>query len=62
MSREVCVRIFRNQGWEMPLDLFDNQPTEELTLWKAIELCMKYPEIRNSQNRKRHEYLVHPAD
>ena len=56
VSREVCVRIFKNQAWEIPTDLADNQPTGELTLWKAMELCMKYPEIRNSQNKKRHEY------
>jgi integrase len=56
VSREVCVRIFRNQAWEMPADLSDNQPTGELSLWKAMELCMKYPEIKNSQNKKRHEY------
>ncbi len=56
VSREACVRIFKNQAWEMPSDLSDNQPTGELTLWKAMELCMKYPEIRNSQNKKRHEY------
>ena len=24
-SREVCVRIFKNQGWEMPVDLCDEQ-------------------------------------
>jgi hypothetical protein len=33
VSREVCVRIFKNQSWEIPPDLSDNQPTGELTLW-----------------------------
>jgi integrase len=56
VSREVCVRIFKNQSWEMPPDLCGDQPAEELTLWRAMELCMKYPEIRNSPNKKRHEY------
>jgi hypothetical protein len=56
-SREVCVRVFKNQGWEMPPDLSNEQGVrEELTLWKAIGLCLKYPEIKNSPNRERHEY------
>jgi integrase len=56
VSREVCVRIFKNQAWEIPADLSDNQPTGELTLWKAIALCLKYPEVKSSPNRRRHEY------
>lgn len=56
VSRETCVRLFKNQDWEIPPDLSDSEPTEELTLWKAMQLCMKYPEIKNSQNRQRHEY------
>ncbi len=56
VSREVCVRIFMNQGWELPPDLLDAQPTEELTLWRAIELFLKYPEIKNSPNKERYDY------
>ncbi|MBI5249919.1 MAG: tyrosine-type recombinase/integrase [Desulfomonile tiedjei] len=56
-SREVCVRIFKNQGWEMPPDLCDEHVAkDELTLWRAIGLCLKYPEVKNSPNRQRHEY------
>lgn len=57
VSREVCVRMFQNQGWKIPPDLgMGETVAEELTLWKAIELSLKYPEIRNSPNRERLEY------
>jgi len=56
-SREVCVRMFQNQGWEVPQDLLSERPVrKELTLWEGIEICLKYPEVRNSPNRERHEY------
>lgn len=63
-SRMVCVRLYRNQGWELPDGLI-NPPSEEpiivtpvqeeLTLWRAMQLCLKYPDVRNSANRDRHE-------
>ncbi len=56
VSREVRVRMFENQRWKTPADLgTEEKILEELTLWKAIELCLKYPDVRNSQNRERHE-------
>lgn len=55
-AREVCIRMFENQGWKLPPDLgTEEKVAEELTLWKAIELCLKYPDVRNSTNRERHE-------
>jgi integrase len=57
VSREVCMRMFQNQGWRLPQDLGSEEPVkEELTLWRGIELCLKYPEVRNSENRERLEY------
>lgn len=57
VSREVCVRMFQNQGWKLPPDLgTEEKVIEELTLWRAMELCLKYPEIKNTQNRERLEY------
>jgi integrase len=57
VSREVCQRMFQNQDWKLPSDLGLIEPvSEELTLWKGIELCLKYPEVRNSENRERLEY------
>jgi hypothetical protein len=63
-SRETCIRIFQNQGWRVPGDLsLEESVREELTLWKAIELCLTYPGVRNSTNRERHEQsLVHLVD
>ena len=57
MSKEACGRLFRNRGWALLPGLADPQdkPEEELTMRKAVEICIKHPEVRNSQNRKRHE-------
>jgi len=56
ISREICVRMFRNQGWELPADLAPREAVdEELTLWEAIQLCVKYPEVHDSGNRERIE-------
>ncbi len=46
-AREICVRMFRNQEWELPPDLEQIRPVAELTLWKAAEIFLKYPEIKN---------------
>jgi integrase len=56
MSREACIRMFQNQGWELPPEFSDvASPDEELTLWRAVEICLKYPEVLNSPNRPRHK-------
>ncbi len=56
ISREICLRMFRNQGWEIPIDLAQRENVgQELTLWNGVELCIKYPEVNNSPNRERHE-------
>jgi len=64
VSREVCVRLFRNQGWEIPPDLADEEPIrDELTVWKACEIFLKYPEIRDCPGRWRHECaLIHAIE
>jgi integrase len=55
-ARSACLAMFRNQAWEIPSSLAGKEPVkEELTLWKAIELCLKYPEVRDNPNRERHE-------
>ncbi len=61
VARETCIRMFTNQGWELPPELQDRQtPREELTLWKAAELFLRYPEIRKARSRYRYELcLVH---
>lgn len=71
-SRSVCIRIFKNREWEIPQTLINPvarnrilEPviSQELTLWRGIELCLKYPEIRDSQNRERLEQcFIHLID
>ncbi len=60
-AREVCVRLFRNQGWELPPDLAPREPVrEETTVWKAVDIFQNYPEIKASKAKPRYEYaLVH---
>jgi integrase len=61
-AREVCVRLFRNQGLEIPRGLMaDESVREELTLWKAVELFIKYPEINGNPNRERYEQSLFHA-
>ena len=57
-AREACVRMFGNKGWELPPELGGglSRPREDLTLWKAIQLCLMDPEVKESANRERHEY------
>lgn len=64
VSREACIRMFQNQNWELPSEFTEVvTPQEELSLWRAIELCLKYPEVLNSPNRPRHKQaFVHLAD
>jgi len=59
-AREACIRMFQNQHWELPPDLVGglSKPTEELTLWKAWSLFLKYPEIRVSKARERYEAAI----
>ena len=49
--------MFSNKDWELPRDLAgENSRRDELSLWKSIELCLKYPDVRDSSNRERQEY------
>jgi len=60
VSREVCVRMFRNQKWEAPADLggVEQQPKELLTFWKACELFLSYPEVKSKPNRLTERYRM----
>lgn len=60
-SRAVCVRMFQNQNWEMPSALSGHvasRPQEELTLWRASELFLKYPDIKNNPSRDRYKMCI----
>lgn len=59
MSREAFLTMFRNRGWEIPPDLAGEEPVkEELTLWKAVEIFLNYPTMKNSATKERYIYCV----
>ena len=48
-TRELCVRMFKNEGWELPPELGgtgQRAPRKTMTLWEAVELFTKYPETK----------------
>ncbi|MGO9120497.1 MAG: tyrosine-type recombinase/integrase [Desulfomonilaceae bacterium] len=54
-TRSVCMTMFRNRGWEIPSDLSGKDLVkEELIMWKAVDLFVNYPEIRQSPTRERY--------
>jgi len=58
IGRAVARNIFRKSGYEVPPELEGRSLKEELTLWKAAELFLNYPKIRNSKGRERHIYAL----
>lgn len=52
-SREACIRMFKNQQWELPSSLagVETGPREELTLWKACEVFLKSPETKAKERK-----------
>ena len=60
-SREVCVRMFVNQKWQLPPELGGaavEAPRAELTLWKACDLFFTYPTIRDCKAKQRYIYSM----
>jgi integrase len=58
-ARAVCVRMFRNQKWEIPTDLIPQDVVhEELTLWKAIDVFLNYPGVKGSPSIERYMYAL----
>jgi len=58
-SREVCVRMFQNQGWEIPGDLRPDEPVkDELTLWRATDIFLNYPSVRTCKVKERYIYCI----
>jgi integrase len=59
-SREACVRMFRNQGWQFPstVEFEESTPKKGMTLWGALSLFLNYPEVRQSTNLERIEQAI----
>jgi len=60
VSREATVRMFVNQGWQLPAGLRDEQfgPLPELSLGEASERFLKSPEVRDTKQRWRHKIAL----
>ena len=53
--------MFRNKKWEMPEGLvLHDEVKAELTLWDAVTLFLKHPEVKESSVRERHEHCLDP--
>jgi len=57
-SRELCLRMFVNQGKELPAGLSPQRLAEELTFWEGAEIFLKYPGISDAKTRDRHEICL----
>ena len=53
-SREACLRMFRNQGWEPPPGLVKTEP-DKLTLRRAFEIFAQSLKVKNDPGKGRHE-------
>ena len=57
IERETCVRLYENQGWEIPEDLRPNAkpvPKDELTLSRTISIFLGYPSIKGTPKTERY--------
>ena len=60
-AQQTCVRMFVNQRWELPSELggtVTETPREELTLWRACEIFLKYPTIKECKAKQRYIYCL----
>ena len=57
-AREACLRMFKNQSWPLPASL-TLEKEEDLTLWRATEIFLKDPEIRESRTKSRYLQCLH---
>jgi hypothetical protein len=54
-SREVCVRLYQNQKWAVPVDLrSEESPQMEVTFWRAVEIFLNYPSVRDCKAKYRY--------
>lgn len=50
-SLEVVVRVFKNKGWKLPVEIEEPEPTEQLTLVRGIEEYLR-ADPKNRTERK----------
>lgn len=55
-TRETCIRMFQNQGWELPAELAGvNRPQDVLSLIKGSELFLTSPHIKGCAEKPRYK-------
>jgi integrase len=60
ISRECCIRMFRNQGLDIPEDMQPQAPRDTVLLFDACKMFVDDPATKTSQNRVRcMEALAH---
>jgi hypothetical protein len=47
--REICIRMFENRKWKLPEGLGEGseRAEENLTLWRAVEIFLNDPQVKN---------------
>ncbi|AFM24996.1 tyrosine-type recombinase/integrase [Desulfomonile tiedjei] len=59
VTKEVAIRMFENRGWQLPPGLCPPQtPENDVTLWEAVEIFLKYPEIRRRSCKDRYKMCI----
>jgi integrase len=59
VSREACMRLFQNQGLEIPSTLSGEEPVQqELTLMEAAKIFLRYPSIKDCKAKERYKYSL----
>ncbi len=57
-AREVCIRMFRNQGLVLPPGLNGSEPRKELTLLEVVRIFLGYEPIKQSPTLARYGYAL----
>lgn len=59
ITREVILKMFKNQGWSLPVGLTGkNEPAKELTLMEASKIFKDYPDNIIKKSWWRHKYAL----
>ncbi len=56
--REICTRMFENRKWKLPAELGEGseRAEENLTLWRAVEIFLKAPEVKAIKTYSRYQF------
>ncbi len=60
-AREACIRLFRNQKWEVPPELTPTpaqNPSKVFTLWDAVQLYVNDESFKSLSKPERYEQAI----